>query len=115
MQPNKYRVRYIGPDAAEIRNGEIYDAMDLMDSKTMIGVYDRSGEGYAYPKELFQILPNQYDVVRLKDGREAAIVEVFEDRAFYADVGSGPKDWDTIFVTIDDIESVIWRMPATEK
>lgn len=54
MQPNKYQVRYIGEDAAEIRRGEIYQAEDLQDSKTMIGVLDRSGEWYAYPKELFQ-------------------------------------------------------------
>ena len=54
MHPNRYHVRYIGEDAAEIRNGEIYQAEDLKDSKTMIGVLDRSGEWYAYPAELFQ-------------------------------------------------------------
>ena len=54
MQQNKYWVRYIGPDAAEIRNGEIYQAEDLQDSNTMIGVLDCSGEWFAYPKELFQ-------------------------------------------------------------
>lgn len=56
MQPNKYRVRYIGEDAAEIRKGEIYQAEDLQDSKNMIGVLDRSGEWYAYPKVLFQLV-----------------------------------------------------------
>ena len=61
MQPNKYRVRYIGEDAAEIRKGEIYQAEDLLDSKTMIGVLDRSGEWYAYPKELFQMVDHHYD------------------------------------------------------
>ncbi|MBR3973259.1 MAG: hypothetical protein IKJ99_04850 [Oscillospiraceae bacterium] len=50
MQPNKYRVRYVGEDAAEVCKGEIYQAKDLRDGKTMIGVLDRSGEGYAYPK-----------------------------------------------------------------
>ena len=54
MQPNQYYVRYIGEDAAEIHKGEIYQAEDLQDSKTMIGVLDRSVEWYAYPKELFQ-------------------------------------------------------------
>ena len=57
---------------------------------------------------------NQYDVVRLKDGQEATIVEVFSEQDFLADVGSSPKDWDTISITIDDIEAVIWRMTATE-
>lgn len=56
MQPDKYCVRYIGEDASEIRKGEIYQAEDLQDSNTMIGVLDRSGEWYAYPKEMFQRL-----------------------------------------------------------
>jgi hypothetical protein len=49
----EYHVRYIGEDAAEIRNGEVYVAHDLKDSSVMIGVLDRSGEYYAYPKQLF--------------------------------------------------------------
>ncbi|NBI73336.1 hypothetical protein D3Z50_20260 [Clostridiaceae bacterium] len=49
----------------------------------------------------------QYDTVVLKDGREAAIVEAFENKVFIADVGSSPKDWETIDVTIDDIEKVL--------
>lgn len=49
----------------------------------------------------------QYDTVLLKDGREAAIVEAFENKAFIADVGSSPKDWETISITIDDIEKVL--------
>ena len=54
MLPNKYFVRYIGEDAAEIRKDEIYQAEALQDSDNMIGVRDCSGEWYAYPKELFQ-------------------------------------------------------------
>ena len=50
----------------------------------------------------------QYDTVLLKDGRQAAIVEAFENRAFIADVGSSPKDWETISITIDDIEKVLF-------
>lgn len=53
---NKFRVRYIGEDAAEIRNGEIYEAEELKDCKTMYGVLDRSGEQYAYPKALFEVI-----------------------------------------------------------
>ena len=63
MQPNRYHVRYIGEDAAEIRKGEIYQAEDLNDSAAMIGVQDRSGEWYAYPRELFQILPFQAESI----------------------------------------------------
>lgn len=51
----------------------------------------------------------QYDTVLLKDGRKAVIVEVFEDKAFIADVGSSPADWETISITIDDIKKVIWK------
>lgn len=46
----------------------------------------------------------QYDTVLLKDGREAAIVEVDSPTHFTADVGDSPKDWDTITVTLDMIE-----------
>ncbi len=49
----------------------------------------------------------QYDTVLLKDGREASIVEAFENKVFIADVGSSPKDWETIDTTIEDIEKVI--------
>lgn len=49
----------------------------------------------------------QYDTVLLKDGRSAAIVEAFENGVFIADVGSSPKDWETIDITIDDVEKVI--------
>ncbi|MGJ0848325.1 hypothetical protein ACR77J_16665 [Tissierella praeacuta] len=49
----------------------------------------------------------QYDTVLLKDGREAAIVEKFSETDFMADVGSSPVDWETIDITIDDIEKII--------
>ena len=50
----------------------------------------------------------QYDTVLLKDGRRAAVVEVYGDQdIFDVDVGSSPKDWDTITVKRDDIEKVI--------
>lgn len=49
----------------------------------------------------------EFDTVLLKDGHEAAIVEVLDDIHFLADVGDSPADWDTIDVTIDDIERVI--------
>lgn len=49
----------------------------------------------------------QYDTVLLKDGRRAAIVEKFSEIDFMADVGSSPADWETIDVTIGDIEKVI--------
>lgn len=49
----------------------------------------------------------QYDSVLLKDGREAVIVEAFENKSFIADVGSSPEDWETISITIDDIEKAL--------
>ena len=49
----------------------------------------------------------EFDTVLLKDGREATIVEEFENKALIADVGSSPKDWETISITIDDIEKVL--------
>lgn len=49
----------------------------------------------------------QYDIVLLKDGREAAVVEAFDNKEFIVDVGSSPKDWETITVRIEDIDRVI--------
>ena len=49
----------------------------------------------------------QYDTVLLKDGREAAVVEAFENKYFIVDVGDSPKNSETIDVSIDDIEKVI--------
>lgn len=54
------------------------------------------------------MIVKQYDTVLLKDGREAAIVETFENRVFIADVGDSPEDWETIDITIDDIEKIIY-------
>ena len=53
---NKLKVQYIGEDAADIRNGEIYEAEELSDCQSMYGIKDRSGECYAYPKSLFKII-----------------------------------------------------------
>jgi len=49
------------------------------------------------------------DVVLLKDGREATIVEKFSETDFLVDVGSSPEDWDTISATLEDIEKIIWK------
>lgn len=56
LMMNRFKVRYIGEDAAEIRKGEVYEAENLEDSSTMYGVIDRSGVMYAYPKSLFEIV-----------------------------------------------------------
>lgn len=53
------------------------------------------------------MIVKQYDTVLLKDGREACIVEAFDNKVFIADVGSTPKDWATIDITINDIEKVL--------
>lgn len=49
----------------------------------------------------------EFDTVLLKDGRTASIMEAFENKAFIADVGSSPKDWETISITMDDIKEVL--------
>lgn len=64
-----------------------------------------------YDKRLFEggieVEIKEFDTVLLKDGREADIMEVLDDKTFIADVGSSTKDWETIDITIDDIEKVI--------
>lgn len=49
----------------------------------------------------------EFDTVLLKDGRQATIVEAFDNKVFVADVGNSEKDWETISVTVDDIEMVL--------
>lgn len=51
----------------------------------------------------------EFDRVLLKDGREADVMEAFENKAFIVDVGSSPEDWETISITIDDIEKILLR------
>lgn len=48
----------------------------------------------------------EFDWVKLKSGGLATIVEVFSDTDFLADIGSGPEDWETIPIKIDEIEEV---------
>ena len=50
----RYKVRYTGPDRVDLRRGEVYAAEELKDSNALIGVKDRSGEWYAYPREWFE-------------------------------------------------------------
>ena len=52
----KIEVEYLRVDMAEIRNGEIYEATEIKDDSRHYGVLDHSGEWYAYPKTLFEII-----------------------------------------------------------
>lgn len=50
----------------------------------------------------------QYDTVLLKDGRQGCVVEVYgEQEKFDVDVGSSPKDWETVYLSTEEIEKVL--------
>ena len=51
-----------------------------------------------------------YEMVLLKDGRMATIVEVYEPGSYDADLGRSPEDWQILYGLTD---SVILR-PATK-
>ena len=51
----------------------------------------------------------EFDTVILKNGQSASIVEKLSEDTFIADIGDSPKDWDTITITINDIEKVAPR------
>ena len=53
------------------------------------------------------MLIKQFDTILLKDGRVGCVVEVFEQKRFLVDVGCSPADWETIDVSIDDIECIL--------
>lgn len=48
----------------------------------------------------------EFDTVILKNGQSAAVVEKLSEDTFIADIGDSPKDWDTITITINEIEKV---------
>ena len=51
----------------------------------------------------------EFDTVILKNGQSAAVVEKLSEDTFIADIGDSPKDWDTITITINEIEKVAAR------
>ena len=51
----------------------------------------------------------EFDTVILKNGQSAAVVEKLSEDIFIADIGDSPKDWDTITITINEIEKVAPR------
>ena len=51
----------------------------------------------------------EFDTVILKNGQSAAVVEKLSEDTFIADIGESPKDWDTITITINEIEKVAPR------
>ena len=51
----------------------------------------------------------EFDNVLLKDGQTAAIVDKLSEDTFIADIGDSPEDWDTVTITIDEIEKVVYR------
>ena len=51
----------------------------------------------------------EFDTVILKNGQSAAVVEKLSEDTFIAYIGDSPKDWDTITITINEIEKVAHR------
>ena len=51
----------------------------------------------------------EFDTVIIKNGQSAAVVEKLSEDTFIADIGDSPKDWDTITITINEIEKVAPR------
>lgn len=57
--------------------------------------------------------PGKLDVIRLKDGKEVTILEVFgEGDAFYVEYDLPDQDDCELFsITPDQIEEITWRAP----
>ena len=51
----------------------------------------------------------EFDTVLLKNGQTATIVEKLSEDTFIADIGDSQKDWDSITITINDLEKVVYR------
>lgn len=48
----------------------------------------------------------EFDTILLKDGRQGDVMDI-SPGAIAIDIGSGPADWETIYVTRDDIERIL--------
>lgn len=48
-----------------------------------------------------------YSTVRLKDGREGAVVEMDGPDHYLVDVGSSPENWETVSVPASEIVEVL--------
>lgn len=57
---------------------------------------------------------HEFDNIILKDGREAAIVEVFDATHFLADVGDNPSNWDNISIELKDIDRITYHAETDE-
>ena len=51
----------------------------------------------------------EFDTVLLKDGQTSAIVDKLSEDTFIADIGDSPENQDTITITIDEIEKVVYK------
>lgn len=54
----KIKAKYIGPDDAEYKNGEVYNIFPIKDAPDsgLIAAENAYGEAYAMPAKLFEIL-----------------------------------------------------------
>ena len=52
---------------------------------------------------------NEYDVVLLKDGREAIVIEKFDDTHFMIDAAQTADEWGIIDITMDEIDRVMYK------
>ena len=48
-----------------------------------------------------------YSTVRLKDGREGAVVDMDGPAHYLVDIGTSPADWETISVPASEILEVV--------
>ena len=58
-----------------------------------------------------------YDEVRLKDGREGCVIEIYEHpngNGYEIELSPEPNASETITVRLDDIETVIWQCDSTK-
>ena len=56
-----------------------------------------------------QMKIEDFDTVLVNHGQSAAIVDKLNEDTFIADIGDSPEDWDTVTITIDEIEKVVYR------
>jgi len=63
------------------------------------------------------VKPNELDVVRLTDGREVTVLEVYDDgEAFMVETSAEPyAESDFFVVPMSDIKEIIWKKQITSQ
>lgn len=85
-----------------------YETLPVLSKTVSAKMMEAAPKGAVFlPQEVNGVGIELYSHVRLKDGREGAVVEMDGPDHYLVDVGSSPADWETISVPASEIVEVL--------